>query len=66
MWEHYLFTSDKEYLEKVYPAMKGAAQFFLDTLVEEPDAQMAGHLPVFIAGKPASPGRQRLRRPDHG
>ena len=36
LWEHYLFTGDKNYLRKIYPAMKGAAQFFLDTLVEEP------------------------------
>jgi alpha-L-fucosidase 2 len=36
LWEHYLFTGDKKYLAKIYPAMKGAAQFFLDTLVEEP------------------------------
>jgi alpha-L-fucosidase 2 len=36
LWEHYLFTADKSYLKKIYPAMKGAAQFFLDTLVEEP------------------------------
>ena len=36
LWEHYLFTGDKDYLRKIYPAMKGAAQFFLDTLVEEP------------------------------
>jgi alpha-L-fucosidase 2 len=36
LWEHYLFTGDKNYLKKIYPAMKGAAQFFLDTLVEEP------------------------------
>jgi alpha-L-fucosidase 2 len=36
LWEHYLFTEDKNYLRKIYPAMKGAAQFFLDTLVEEP------------------------------
>ena len=36
LWEHYLFTPDKEYLEKAYPIMKGAAEFFLDTLVEEP------------------------------
>ena len=36
LWEHYLFTGDKKYLKKIYPAMKGAAQFFLDTLVEEP------------------------------
>ena len=36
LWEHYLFTEDKAYLRKISPAMKGAAQFFLDTLVEEP------------------------------
>src|ERR1017187_4267133 len=36
LWEHYLFTEDKNYLRKIYPAMKGAAQFFLDMLVEEP------------------------------
>ena len=36
LWEHYLFTEDKTYLKKIYPVMKGAAEFFLDTLVEEP------------------------------
>ena len=36
LWEHWLFTGDREYLKTIYPAMKGAAQFFLDTLVEEP------------------------------
>jgi hypothetical protein len=36
LWEHYLFTGDEKYLKKIYPAMKGAAEFFLDTLVEEP------------------------------
>jgi alpha-L-fucosidase 2 len=36
LWEHYLFTEDKKYLQQIYPALKGAAQFFLDTLVEEP------------------------------
>jgi alpha-L-fucosidase 2 len=36
LWEHYRFTGDKKYLRTIYPAMKGAAQFFLDTLVEEP------------------------------
>ena len=36
LWEHYLYTEDKNYLKQIYPAMKGAAQFFLDTLVEEP------------------------------
>jgi len=36
LWEHYQFTGDKKYLKKIYPALKGSAQFFLDTLVEEP------------------------------
>jgi alpha-L-fucosidase 2 len=36
LWTHYEFTRDKKFLEKVYPIMKGAAIFFLDTLVEEP------------------------------
>ncbi len=36
LWEHYLFSEDKNYLKQIYPALKGAAEFFLDTLVEEP------------------------------
>jgi hypothetical protein len=36
LWEHYQFSNDRQFLARVYPAMKGAAQFFLDTLVEEP------------------------------
>ncbi|MEU6432518.1 glycoside hydrolase family 95 protein, partial [Microbispora sp. NPDC046973] len=36
IWDHYLFTGDLEFLRQYYPAMKGAAQFFLETLVQEP------------------------------
>ena len=36
LWDHYEFSGDSIYLAKVYPAIKGAAEFFLDTLVEEP------------------------------
>jgi len=36
LFDNYEFTGDKNELKKIYPAMKGAAQFFLDTLVEEP------------------------------
>jgi alpha-L-fucosidase 2 len=36
IWDHYRFTGDVEFLRANYPAMKGAAQFFLDTLVTEP------------------------------
>src|SRR5208282_5242895 len=36
LWQHYLFSGDREFLAKVYPIMKGSCEFFLDTLVEEP------------------------------
>jgi alpha-L-fucosidase 2 len=35
LWEHYLFSGDRAFLARVYPLMKGAAQFFLETLVPE-------------------------------
>ncbi|WP_422741434.1 glycosyl hydrolase family 95 catalytic domain-containing protein [Micromonospora sp. WMMD754] len=36
IWDHYLFTGDLGFLSAHYPALKGAAQFFLDTLVAHP------------------------------
>lgn len=36
IWNHYQFTGDLEGLRSRYPILRGAAQFFLDTLVEEP------------------------------
>ncbi len=36
LFDHYEFNPNDEYLRKVYPTMKGAARFFLDTLVEHP------------------------------
>jgi alpha-L-fucosidase 2 len=36
LWNHYEFTGDKAFLARAYPVMKGAAEFFLDTLVPEP------------------------------
>ena len=35
LWEHYLFTQDKEFLKKVYPLMKGAAMFFNSFLIKD-------------------------------
>ena len=41
LWEHYLFTSDLEFLRSTaYPIMKGSAEFLMDWIIE--DAQ--GHL----------------------
>lgn len=36
LWDHYRYTLDKDFLKRAYPIMRGAARFFLSTLVEEP------------------------------
>ena len=37
LWEHYLFTQNRDFLRtRAYPLMKGAALFFTDFLVEDP------------------------------
>lgn len=37
LWEHYEFNLDKEYLQGVYPVMKGAAQFYMDNMRRDKD-----------------------------
>ncbi|MBX2924212.1 MAG: glycoside hydrolase family 95 protein [Chitinophagaceae bacterium] len=49
LWEHYAFTLDKDYLRRVFPALQGAATFYLDWLVKDPST---GKL---ISGPAASP-----------
>ena len=36
LWEHYLFTGDRQFLKDSYPIMRGSAQFLLELLVEDP------------------------------
>ncbi|MDP4269286.1 MAG: glycoside hydrolase family 95 protein [Bacteroidota bacterium] len=36
LWERFRYTGDRKFLQAAYPIMKGAAQFFLDVMVEEP------------------------------
>jgi alpha-L-fucosidase 2 len=36
LWQHYLYTGDQNFLKSAYPALKGAADFFLDYLVPHP------------------------------
>ena len=36
LWDRYEYTGDPAYLATIYPLLKGAARFFLDTLVEDP------------------------------
>ncbi len=36
LWEHYLYTGDKDFLKQAYPIMKGVAQFEIDFLTPHP------------------------------
>jgi alpha-L-fucosidase 2 len=36
LWDHYLFTGNREFLAGAYPILKGAVLFYLDMLIEEP------------------------------
>lgn len=36
LYSHYEYGLEKKYLERIYPLLKGSAQFFLDFLVEDP------------------------------
>ncbi|MHC4174950.1 MAG: glycoside hydrolase family 95 protein [Planctomycetota bacterium] len=50
LWERYAFTGDREFLEqRAYPAMKGAAEFCLDWLVEDPETGL------LVSGPSTSP-----------
>ena len=48
IWQHYLFTGDKQFLAEYYPVLKGAAEFLLDYMQTYPAAgeikQAAGWL----------------------
>jgi len=36
LWEHYLFTGDIRFLKDSYPVLRGASEYFIDALQEEP------------------------------
>ncbi|MCD0464600.1 glycoside hydrolase N-terminal domain-containing protein [Flavobacterium sp. ENC] len=41
IWEHYVFTQDKEYLKKEgYPIMKGASEFFLEWMTTDKNGKL--------------------------
>lgn len=62
LWEHWLYTGDREYLaSQAYPLMKGAAEFYADWLVEDENGDLVTPMSTspennFIArdGRPAS------------
>lgn len=35
LWEHYAFGRDKNYLRSVYPTLKGAAEFYMATMIND-------------------------------
>ena len=57
LWEHYAFSTDPKDLRNAWPIMKGAAEFYLDTLVEDPETH---HLVTC----PDLSFEQKYRRPD--
>jgi len=40
LWEHYAFGRDKAYLRSVYPILKGAAEFYLATMVKDENGRL--------------------------
>jgi alpha-L-fucosidase 2 len=36
LWEHYLYSTDTDYLKEIYPVIKGSILFFLDFLIGYP------------------------------
>ena len=54
LWDRYLFSGDKKYLEEVYPMMKSASEFFVDFLVRDPNT---GYLVVTPSNSPENSPR---------
>lgn len=36
LWQHYIYNPDKEYLNSIYPVLKGATQFYTGILIQDP------------------------------
>lgn len=36
LWEHYLYSGEKNFLASIYPVLKGASTFYVDYLIEHP------------------------------
>lgn len=55
LWWHYEYSGDPNFLADVYPLMKGAAEFFVDFLVEDPRPGSAGYLLTNPTHSPEQP-----------
>lgn len=58
LWEKFMFNGDLDYLHSVYPAMKGASEFCLSFLTEDPDNGWLVISPT-ISPEHASKGRPK-------
>ena len=56
LWEHYAFTGDREFLKRVYPTLRDAALFYMDTLIEERHG--------WLVTAPATSFESSYRKPD--
>ncbi len=59
LWQHYLFTGDKQFLAEYYPIMKGAADFLLDYMQEYPADGFIKHAAGWLVTVPTV-------SPEHG
>jgi alpha-L-fucosidase 2 len=59
LWEHWLFTGDREFLRGAYPVLKGSAQFYLDMLIAE---SRSGH--NWLVTAPSNSPENSFRLPD--
>ena len=67
LMERYHYSGDAEFLRnRAYPLMKGAAQFYLDTLVEAPQGtSVAGKLVMFPSNSPENTFTDRDGKKGH-
>jgi alpha-L-fucosidase 2 len=57
LWDHWLYTQDRSFLQWAYPIMKGAAQFYASLLIEEP-------VHHYLVVAPANSPENSFRLPD--
>lgn len=63
LWEHYLYTGDKEFLRQYFPIMLDAARFFTQILVKHPTK---GYLVICPGESPEHGGKGRPTPMDAG
>ena len=63
LWEHYLYSGDKEFLREAYPIMLEAARFYTQTLVKHP---RLGYLVICPGESPEHGGKGRGSTLDAG